>query len=229
MPSARAAARRVLFFHLLSSTSSMILFFQLLSTTSSKFLFFQFLSGASRAAGLGDAVRTRLCSQHDCVRASKNLLCRLPYTPSCFAGLGALHVHHACHTPACVRASISSSTTSRQAGFVNVRHARHICVCVGKYFQLCPSTGWRWRSSGVPCSPHKCVRATISGCATSTESWPWCSACAPCSLLILLRVGKQTFLASLLRSRSVSSFTVSCVSWRWRSPRVPNRPTCGRE
>jgi hypothetical protein len=44
-----------------------------------------------------------------------------------------------------------------RAGFVTVRHARHICVCVGNYFQLCPSTGWRWRSSGVPCSPHKRV------------------------------------------------------------------------
>ena len=144
MPSARAAARRVLFFHLISSTSSM-------------FLFFQFLSGTSRAAGLGDAVRTLLCLQHGCVRASE----------ICFAGCSPLLrvllalalcmcVMLATHLRVCEHL-FPAPLLRERAGFVTVRHARHICVCVGNYFQLCPSTGWRWRSSGVPCSPLKRV------------------------------------------------------------------------
>ena len=131
MPSARAAARRV--------------------------LFFQFLSGTSRAAGLGDAVRTLLCLQHVCVRAST----------ICFAGCSPLlRVLLALALYMCVMLAtrlrvceqlFPAPLLRERAGFVTVRHARHICVCVGNYFQLCPSTGWRWRSSGVPCSPHNRV------------------------------------------------------------------------
>ena len=132
------------------------------------------------------AARLRACE--------RNLFCRLLSTPSSIAGLGALHVRHACHTPACVRASISSSTTSRASWLCHCAPCTPHLRVRGQLFPALSFDGLALALfGGAMLAAQACVRATISGFATSTESWPWCSACAPCSLHIHLRVGKRTF------------------------------------
>jgi len=130
-------------------------------------------------------------------------------------------------TPACVRAPISSFADSERdgSGALRERYARHARVHHVRAYvssfhtssELALAISVRTmltapgrvratissfadsRCTGLGYVRHtSCVRATISGFATSSVSWPWRSPCAPCSSH--LRVCEHLFPASLIRA-----------------------------